>query len=177
MHAAPIRHGYEAAWLRLQLNEAEAFEAKALASASWFQQSKLRLRFGFITAGSSHQTWVRSCFGLGFSSTKLKLLRLKLWLQLHGFNSQSFGFVWLHDRGLHTHVWLPYSSPQDWFDFRTVNSGHKIHEETEEICWLKTFLTWGSICPDVWKVFTALSKASDTRKFILGHLFLRWQSS
>ncbi len=55
---------------------------------------------------------------------------------------------------------LAYNSHPGWFDFKSLI----IHEETwEETYWVKVFLSWGSICPDLRKVFTAWIKLSDIR--------------
>ncbi len=82
--------------LRLRLDEAEAFEAKALAStpSRWFQKLKasasaswLRKSFGFIT--SQIQNLIAGkhlSFGFGFSFDSLRALKkLKLRLQLRNF--------------------------------------------------------------------------------------------
>ena len=42
-----------------------------------------------------------------------------------------------------------------------------IQEKTsEEVCWLKAFLLWGSICPELREVFTALIKTSHIIHFV-----------
>ncbi len=77
----------------------------------------------------------------GFSAFKsTAVLDSIMWDKLYRcyFRTAPSRLIWFHDIN---HSWVLFS--------------------LEEICWFKAFLTWGSICPEVWMDYTALIKASD----------------